>query len=193
MARREAWHPQGPIHPQPRPVPLHIAWPRIHAHHAVAWGWAIIRNVVARGGVGLSGVGFWSVPIESVGASGVWGGWEGLDGRPPSLAATFTHPVINQTGLRGRPSRPTPPIPTTLAPTDQGPSQAAPPKKPTRERLCWRMKVGIESGSSTRMALPGRVRGQASKVGVTCLAPRRLGQDGIDAHQIDRYCYQDML
>ncbi len=56
-----------------------------------------------RGGVGLSGVGFWSVPIESVGASGVWGGWEGLYGRPPSLAATFTHPVINQTGLRGRP------------------------------------------------------------------------------------------
>ncbi len=22
-----AWHPQGPIHPQPSPVPLHIVWP----------------------------------------------------------------------------------------------------------------------------------------------------------------------
>src|SRR2546426_3516220 len=22
-----AWHPQGPIHSQPRPVPLHVAWP----------------------------------------------------------------------------------------------------------------------------------------------------------------------
>ncbi len=21
------WHPQGPIHPQPSPVPLHLAWP----------------------------------------------------------------------------------------------------------------------------------------------------------------------
>src|SRR5260370_25082376 len=31
--------------------------------------------------------------------------------------------------------------------------------------LCWRMKVGIESGSSTRMALPGRGTGQATKVG----------------------------
>ena len=51
----------------------------------------------------LAGVGFWSVPILSVGASGVWGGWEGLYGRPPSLSATFTHPVINHTGLRGRP------------------------------------------------------------------------------------------
>src|SRR6266571_7949522 len=35
--RREAWHPQGPIHPQPHPVPLHVVHPRSHARRAVAW------------------------------------------------------------------------------------------------------------------------------------------------------------
>src|SRR6266704_5731544 len=35
--RREAWHPQGPIHPQPHPVPLHVVHPRSHARRAVVW------------------------------------------------------------------------------------------------------------------------------------------------------------
>ncbi len=34
---REAWHPQGPIHPQPHPVPLHVVHPHSHARRAVAW------------------------------------------------------------------------------------------------------------------------------------------------------------
>ncbi len=36
-SRRVAWHPQGPIHPQPHPVPLQVVHPRSHAPRAVAW------------------------------------------------------------------------------------------------------------------------------------------------------------
>src|SRR6266699_1137653 len=32
-----AWHPQGPIHPQPHPVPLHVVHPCSHARRAVVW------------------------------------------------------------------------------------------------------------------------------------------------------------
>jgi hypothetical protein len=110
---------------------------------------------------------FWSVPIVSVGASGVWGGWVGLYGTlsggqvcPPSLSATFTHPVVNHTGLRGRPyaKRLRPTCAKRLRPTARGLSAmghvskahpayphhprpygsgsftgGSPPKKPTRE------------------------------------------------------------
>ncbi len=31
------WHPQGPIHPQPHPVPLHVVHPCSRARRAVAW------------------------------------------------------------------------------------------------------------------------------------------------------------
>jgi len=34
---REAWHPQGPIHPQPHPVPLQVVHPRSHPCRSVAW------------------------------------------------------------------------------------------------------------------------------------------------------------
>jgi hypothetical protein len=36
-----AWHPQGPIHPQPSPVPLHLAWPTtpLVCPPRVAWRW----------------------------------------------------------------------------------------------------------------------------------------------------------
>ncbi len=45
------------------------------------------RGMVTGTILGLSRVGFWSVPIESVGASGVWSGWVGLYGRPPCLVS----------------------------------------------------------------------------------------------------------
>src|SRR6266702_282910 len=32
-----AWHPQGPIHPQPHPVPLHVVHPCSHARRAIVW------------------------------------------------------------------------------------------------------------------------------------------------------------
>src|SRR2546425_3676677 len=65
-----AWHPQGPIHPQPSPVPLHFAWPttpsvdpprrRLGAgwtlkmlwHGAVGWMWGALvgaRSLVTTG------------------------------------------------------------------------------------------------------------------------------------------------
>src|SRR6266567_2962954 len=37
--RREAWHPQGPIHPQPHPVPLHVLHSCSHSRRAVVWWW----------------------------------------------------------------------------------------------------------------------------------------------------------
>jgi len=42
-------------------------------------------------------------PSPSVGARAVERRGEGLYGRPSSLSVTFTHPIANHTGLRGRP------------------------------------------------------------------------------------------
>ena len=55
---------------------------------------------------------------DSVGARVLKGGWEGLDGRPRlvSLAPILEEHDPFPTG--GRPSRPSPPLRTTLAPTD---------------------------------------------------------------------------
>src|SRR6266568_4577172 len=38
-----------------------------------------------------------------------------------------------------------------------------------------------------------RLQCQAREVGLTGLATRRVGQDGINAHQVDRHGSQDML
>src|SRR6266700_2994247 len=49
----EAWHPQGPIRPQPHPVPLHLGEPPRHqtiVRWAREWGKEAVWNVVARGG-----------------------------------------------------------------------------------------------------------------------------------------------
>ncbi len=84
-------------------------------------------------------------PSTSVGARVAGKGGEGLDGRPSSLAATFTHPVVNQTGLRGRPSRPSQPPITTLAPTDH----------PTSSRIPWLrlMSIGRDKSGPIRINL----------------------------------------
>ena len=60
-------------------------------------------------------------------------------------------------------------------------------------RLCWRMTPEIAWRSGSRLTLPTRMQGQAHKVGVTGLATRSLGQNGVNAHQIDRNGAQDML
>ena len=36
LGRSGVWHPQGPIHPQPSPVPLHLARPRCPVHLSTA-------------------------------------------------------------------------------------------------------------------------------------------------------------
>src|SRR6266567_1282481 len=45
-----AWHPQGPIHPQPHPVPLHVVHPCSYPAGPSPGGGAVPRPVVARGG-----------------------------------------------------------------------------------------------------------------------------------------------
>ena len=65
--------------------------------------------------------------------------------------------------------------------------------KPTLLRLCWRMTPGIAERSCNLLRLQSRMPGQAHEVGLTCLATRSLGQNGINAHQIDRDSGQDML
>ncbi len=57
-ACRAAWHPQGPIHPSPSPVPLHFQGTPPHARRwRSAWRTEAraVRHVVARGG----GAGRW--------------------------------------------------------------------------------------------------------------------------------------
>ncbi len=79
--RREAWHPQGPIHPQPHPVPLHVVHPRSHARRAVAW-W--------RGGFPIcSGTGWQGGAVGPLWVPGV-GTTPKLSGReiPTTLAPT---------------------------------------------------------------------------------------------------------
>src|SRR5437588_10734453 len=55
------------------------------------------------------------------------------------------------------------------------------------------MTLGIAWRSCSHLTLPIRMQCQAHEVGVTGLATRSLGQNSVNAHQIDRYVGQDML
>src|SRR6266851_9829061 len=66
-------------------------------------------------------------------------------------------------------------------------------RRPALLRLCWRMTLRIEWGSCRDLILPTRCRCQHRKVGATCLATRRLRQDGIDAYQVDRHGDEHVL
>src|SRR5258708_23850846 len=55
------------------------------------------------------------------------------------------------------------------------------------------MTPEIAKRSCRLLRLPSWMQGQAHKVGLTCLAARGLGQQSINAHQIDRNGGHDML
>ena len=55
------------------------------------------------------------------------------------------------------------------------------------------MKVGIESESRTRFVLPGWVRFQSGKGRGACVPTRRAREDGINAHEIEGDCRQNVL
>src|SRR5256886_14248357 len=55
------------------------------------------------------------------------------------------------------------------------------------------MTLGIAWRSCSHLTLPTRMQCQPQEVGLTGLATRSLGQNSVNAHQIDRYGGQDML
>ena len=55
------------------------------------------------------------------------------------------------------------------------------------------MTLEIAKKSCHSLRWQSRMEGQAHKVGLACLAARSLGEQSIDAHQIDRNSGQDML
>ncbi len=63
-----AWHPQGPIHPQPHPVPLHVGEPPRHqvtARRAWEQGWTTCSGTGRQGGaVGLLRVPGLTAPLD---------------------------------------------------------------------------------------------------------------------------------
>src|SRR5260370_20549603 len=60
-------------------------------------------------------------------------------------------------------------------------------------RLCWRMTPASAERSCCILRLQTMMQCQAHKVGSTGLGTRRLGQDGINAHQIDRHSGEHVL
>src|SRR2546421_7601565 len=55
------------------------------------------------------------------------------------------------------------------------------------------MTSGIAERSCSLLRLPSRMQSQTHEGGLTGLATRRVGQDSINAHEIDRHCSHHVL
>ncbi len=154
-----AWHPQGPIHPQPHPVPLHVVHPRSHARRAVTWwrgGSPTCRTPIYRGSTGRQGgaVGPLRVPGPTARRS--------MHGCPKTVRERANRTPCHYMWYT--------PAPTSVGPS---PGRGAVPRHVVARggRVEWWGPCGCQDSRRRSMhACPKTVRERGFIVGPTCIA-----------------------